>query len=74
MASLAYLDPITYHVGMTVSTKLLPVSLVTPVNLDIKDPLERPDVLVSREKTISRKAVKAALDKTERLVSKVKGD
>ena len=73
MASLAYLDPITYHAEMTVSTKLLPVSQVTSVNLDVKDPLEHPDALESPEKTISQKAVKAALDKMERLASKVNG-
>ena len=74
MVSLVYLDPITYHVEMTASTKLLPDYQATPVNLDVKDPLEQLDGLASREKTTSPKVVKAALDKMEHQVSKANED
>ena len=74
MVSLVYLDPITYHVEMTASTKLLPVYRAMLVNLDVKDPLEQLGARVSREKTISPKVVKAALDKMEHQVSEVNVD
>ena len=74
MVSLVYLDPITYHVEMTASTKLLPVYQATLANLDVKDLLVQLDDLVSREKTTSPKVVKVALAKMEHLVSKVNED